>query len=92
MDGEHAARGSILIVDDEPACWNECSNCQDSAFQATEAIGKRWTPGPGIIHREPVALVLLDLMMRSGWFWGTGGDAKTETTRNILVVVITGSR
>ena len=92
IDGAHAARGSILIVDDEPGMLElhaRIVKTQLSGYRVLLARDGR--QALEIIHREPVALVLLDLMMPVlDGFAVLEEMRKTETTRNIPVVVITG--
>ncbi len=91
-DGEQAAKRTILIVDDEPGMLElhaRIVKTQLSGYRVLLARDGR--QALEIIHREPVALVLLDLMMPVLDGFGVLEEMrKNKSTRNIPVVVITG--
>ena len=91
-DGEQATKRAILVVDDEPGMLElhaRIVKTQLSGYRVLLARDGR--QALEIIHREPVALVLLDLMMPVlDGFAVLEEMRKTDSTRNIPVVVITG--
>jgi AraC-like DNA-binding protein len=90
--GESTARGSILIVDDEPSMLELHARIVKTQLTGYRVLLARdGRQALEIIHREPVALLLLDLMMPVlDGFAVLEEMRKTESTRNIPVVVITG--
>jgi AraC-like DNA-binding protein len=92
LDGEHAVRRTILIVDDEPGMLElhaRIVRTQLSGYRVLLARDGR--QALEIMQRESVALVLLDLMMPVLDGFGVLEEMRrTDSTRNIPVVVITG--
>ena len=92
LEGEQTDRRAILIVDDEPGMLElhaRIVKTQLSGYRVLLARDGR--QAMQIIHREPLALVLLDLMMPVlDGFAVLEEMRKIESTRNIPVVVITG--
>ena len=90
--GDQVGRRAILIVDDEPDMLElhaRIVKTQLSGYRVLLARDGR--QALQIIHREPLALVLLDLMMPVlDGFAVLEEMRKIESTRNIPVVVITG--
>ena len=91
-DDEQTTQRAILVVDDEPGMLElhaRIVKTQLSGYRVLLARDGR--QALEIIHREPVALVLLDLMMPVlDGFAVLEEMRKNELTRNIPVVVITG--
>jgi signal transduction histidine kinase/DNA-binding LacI/PurR family transcriptional regulator/AraC-like DNA-binding protein len=92
LEGEQTDKRAILIVDDEPGMLElhaRIVKTQLSGYRVLLARDGR--QAMQIIHREPLALVLLDLMMPVlDGFAVLEEMRKIESTRNIPVVVITG--
>ncbi len=89
---EQTAKGAILIVDDEPGMLELHARIVKTQLSGYSVILARdGRQALQVIHREPVALVLLDLMMPVlDGFAVLDEMRKIEWTRNIPVVVITG--
>ena len=90
--GEQAARKAVLIVDDEPGMLELHARIVKTQLPGYRVLLARdGQQALQIIHQEPLALVLLDLMMPVlDGFAVLEEMRKTESTRNIPVVVITG--
>jgi signal transduction histidine kinase/DNA-binding LacI/PurR family transcriptional regulator/AraC-like DNA-binding protein len=91
-EGEQTARGAILIVDDEPGMLELHARIVKTQLSGYRVLLARdGHQALQIIQREPLALVMLDLMMPVlDGFAVLEEMRKSDSTRNIPVVVITG--
>jgi len=91
-EGEQTPRRAILIVDDEPGMLELHARIVKTQLPDYRVLLARdGRQALQIIHREPLALVLLDLMMPVlDGFAVLEEMRKTDSTRSIPVVVITG--
>ena len=90
--GDQVGRKAILIVDDEPGMLELHARIVKTQLPGYRVLLARdGRQALQVIHREPPSLVLLDLMMPVLDGFGVLEEMrKTESTRNIPVVVITG--
>ena len=90
--GQQVGRRAILIVDDEPDMLELHARIVKAQLPGYRVLLARdGRQALQVIHREPLALVLLDLMMPVlDGFAVLDEMRKIESTRSIPVVVITG--